>query len=104
MPYKLILFVIILVFAAFFIGYNLENSCSVSVVFHTFKDVPVYLSVLLAFIAGTLCSIPFFIGFRKNNHSDTVRRDQKPSGTSPLPPGKKPAEQNPGTPGPKEVK
>lgn len=59
MPWKLIGFVALLVFATFFIGFNLDHRCDVSIGFTTFKDVPIFLSLLISFVAGVLVMTPF---------------------------------------------
>lgn len=47
-----------------FMGVNLSNRCDVSVVFHTFKDVPIFLSTLFAFLLGNIAVLPFLISSR----------------------------------------
>jgi len=66
---------IIIVFAVFlsFIILNLPNKCDISLGFVSFKDVPIFLSVLSSFVLGMLVSVPMLL-FRK----------KKPT---PLPPG-----------------
>jgi uncharacterized integral membrane protein len=59
MPWKLMGFVALLVFATIFIGFNLEHRCDVSIGFTTFKDVPIFLSLLIAFALGVLVMTPF---------------------------------------------
>lgn len=56
---KLIIAIIIAIFAVFFIGLNLSNLCTLSVVFYTFQNVPIYLVVLIAFLLGVVITIPF---------------------------------------------
>ncbi|HNQ96716.1 MAG TPA: hypothetical protein PKH81_01370 [Treponemataceae bacterium] len=73
MPLKFLVFMIVMVFVAFFIGFNLENRCDISIVFHTYHDVPVVLSVLCAFILGVLVS-----GFSLLSSRKSPRKDQKP--------------------------
>jgi hypothetical protein len=64
MPWKLILFLFNLILATLFIGFNLDNRCDVSLLFRTFEDVPVFVSILFAYVAGALSVIPFIIGYR----------------------------------------
>lgn len=59
MPWKLIGFVVLLIFATIFIGFNLDHRCDVSIGFTTFKDVPIFLSLLISFVAGVLVMTPF---------------------------------------------
>lgn len=59
MPWKLIGFVVLLVFATIFIGFNLNHRCDVSIGFTTFHDVPIFLSLLIAFVLGVLVMVPY---------------------------------------------
>lgn len=68
MPWKLILFILVLILATFFIGLNLDNACNVSFGVYTFEDVPIFMSMLLSFAAGILVMIPFLL-FRPRGKS-----------------------------------
>lgn len=61
MPWKLIFFILVLILATLFIGFNLDNACNVSFGVYTFENVPVFMSILLAFAAGILVMIPFLL-------------------------------------------
>ena len=65
MPWKLIFFIICIVLATIFVGFNLENRCDVSFVFITFKQVPIFLSLTAAFVLGIFAALPFSFGQRK---------------------------------------
>ncbi len=62
MPLKLVLFLIALVLLSFFVGFNLDNRCDVSIVFHTYRDVPVIGCLLFSFVAGAVSVVPFIFG------------------------------------------
>lgn len=64
MPWKLIAFLAILLAITFFIGFNLDNRCDVSFVFHIYRNVPIFVSLLFAYLAGAITVIPFFLGRR----------------------------------------
>jgi len=61
MPWKLILFLTGLVLMTFFIGFNLDNRCDVSLIFYTFHNVPIYVGLLFAYACGAITLIPFII-------------------------------------------
>lgn len=65
MPGKLFYFVSILIALVLFIGFNLNNHCDISVIFYVFKDVPIFLSILFAFILGNIAVVPFLFGRQK---------------------------------------
>ncbi len=64
MVLRLIGTIVGLVVIAFFVGFNLDNRCDVSVIFHTFKAAPVFITILISFIAGALFTMPFAFLFR----------------------------------------
>lgn len=74
MPFKLILFIIIVVLVTVFIGFNLENACSVWLFFRTFDNVPVFITIFAAFALGVLVMLPFTFG--KSDSSRT--KEPKP--------------------------
>ena len=64
MPWKLVSFLFLLILATLFIGFNLDNRCDVSFIFYTFKDVPIFVSLLFSYAVGALTVIPFFWAHR----------------------------------------
>lgn len=101
---RLISTIVILVAIAFFAGFNLENKCDVNLLFYTFKNAPVFFTVIFSFIAGIIFTIPFAFfarGKKKNNSAQgkaaasNVKKEKKmPS----LFRKNKPAEKNDGSP------
>lgn len=74
MPWRLILFAIFLVLLVCFVGVNLSNTCAVSLIFVTYQDVPVYISILIAFALGMLIMIPFTFGKRSSASPEHTRK------------------------------
>lgn len=62
MPWKTIGFIIILVLVALFASVNISNKSDISLGFHVFKEVPIFLSLLITFLAGAVVMIPFTFG------------------------------------------
>ncbi len=82
MPWKLLFFILVLVLATLFIGFNLDNSCNVSFGVYTFENVPVFMSILLSFAAGILVMIPFLlikprVKSAKKTHNSPVQDSTK---------------------------
>lgn len=73
MPFKLIGTIILLVIVTIFAGFNLEeaNRCDINLVFHTLKNIPVFLTVLTSFFAGVLVMVPFAL-FRKKMSKEEI--------------------------------
>lgn len=61
MPIKLIFSIALMVLVAAFTGFNLGNKCDLWL-FHTFKDVPVFVTVIASFVCGVLLTLPFTFG------------------------------------------
>lgn len=82
MPWKLVAFLSALIVAAFFIGFNLDNRCDVSLIFYAFRDVPICVSLLVAFVAGSIAVIPFFVAGRNRTKSPRGGSAARRSGPS----------------------
>lgn len=69
MPWKMIGFLVVLVLVAIFASLNMNHRADISLGLYIFKDVPIFLSLLIAFLAGAVLIIPFTIGasLRKKN-------------------------------------
>lgn len=65
MPGKLLYFIMLMLFIALFMGFNLANRCDISVIFYVFKDVPIFLSMIFAFLLGNIAVLPFLISSRR---------------------------------------
>jgi len=89
---------IIVVFAIFlcFIMLNLPNKCDISFGFVSFKDVPIFLSVLSSFVFGMIVTIPMMLLRKKDKKipfipepskkpelkaaPDEIKKDESPYG------------------------
>jgi len=62
----------IVIFAVFllFVIFNLNNKCDINFGFKKINDIPVYITALIAFLAGMLCTLPMFLGLKKKKKSD----------------------------------
>ncbi len=63
MPWRLLIFFIFIGLVIAFVGINIDNRADISFGFYTFSDVPVYISLSIAFFAGVLIMLPFTLGF-----------------------------------------
>jgi len=77
MPWRLIGIIVVLVVLLGFIGLNLENTCNLSLGFHTFENVSVLLTVFVSFILGLLFSLPFFFLGKKPKKGKIAGKDKK---------------------------
>ena len=62
MPVKLIGTIILLILVTIFAGVNLDNKCDITFIFYTFKDIPVFMTVIISFAIGAILMIPFTLG------------------------------------------
>ena len=65
MNWKLIYFLLIVLFLGLFAGFNMKNSCDISLIFYTFENVPVYVSNIFSFLIGLILTIPFLFRSKK---------------------------------------
>ena len=72
---KLIIGIVLLVFTVFFVGFNLDNRCDVNLLFYTFKNLPVFYTILISFVLGVFVTIPAFLLSLKK---DKKNKTQKP--------------------------
>lgn len=71
MPFRLFFLALVIVLLVVFIGFNIENRCNVSFVFHTLEDVPVVVTILSAFALGLVAGLPFAL--RRRNRVSTPK-------------------------------
>ena len=69
MPRKLLVLILIMSLLLVFFGFNLENRSDVSLVFFTFTNVPVVLTLLVAFLLDLV--VAFFISLGRGQHRGT---------------------------------
>ncbi len=78
MSLKLLSFLSSLVLITLFIGFNLDNRCDVSFIFYTFRDVPIFVSLLFAFLCGSIAVLPF-VGHKKKSTGKKTPDQDKPA-------------------------
>lgn len=76
MPWRLLGFIILFAFFLVFIGFNLENYCTISFGFVKFEHVPVYLAAFASFVFGMLCTIPFAISFKYKKKQKAAKANE----------------------------
>lgn len=65
MNWKLVAFIVIMALVLVFIGFNLDNRCDISIVFMTFQQVPVVVTILGAYVLGLVSALLLSIGKHK---------------------------------------
>ncbi len=80
MPWKLLFYLIVLSVVVLFAGVNIRNVSDVSVGFHTFEDIPIFVSLFAAFFLGVLVTLPFtYIKYlRKRAKFPKQKKEKKP--------------------------
>ncbi len=61
MPWRLVVFILILGFVVLFAGANITNASDISFGFYTVEDVPIFISLFFAYVVGVLTMVPFTI-------------------------------------------
>ena len=62
---RLICFIFIFALFLVFIGLNLNNHCDVNLGFNIYENIPVYITGMVSFFLGMLCTIPILITLKK---------------------------------------
>lgn len=77
MPWKLVGFIVCLVLGTCFAGFNLGNSCNISFGFHTFENIPIFLSLIIAFACGVVVTLPFTVIKKKTAKEKQALAEEK---------------------------
>ena len=77
MPWKLVGFIICLVLGTCFAGYNLGNNCNISFGFHTFENVPIFYSLIVAFACGVVVTLPFTVIRKKSTKEKKALAEER---------------------------
>lgn len=78
--FKFILTLALLLFAIFFIGFNLENRTTINLLLFNFENVPVFYLALISFSLGFVSSVPYFL-FRKKSVAVSKKQKEVPNPT-----------------------
>ncbi len=90
-PWRLIAYLFVLALVVAFAAVNVPNASDVSFGFYTFRRVPVFLSLFVAFLLGAFLMLPFVL---KRKHARTT----EPEGRAAAKHGNAHAHDGPSTP------
>ena len=79
MPIRLILSIVFLVLVTIFAGVNLDNKCDITFIFYTFKEIPVFMTVIISFAIGAVLMVPFTLGLGKKKKTRNLPQKQNSS-------------------------
>ncbi len=77
MIFRLITTIIAMVALAFFVGFNLENKCDVNIIFYTFRQAPVFFTIIISFVTGVIFTLPFAFIHRSAKKNKEKQRHPK---------------------------
>ncbi len=77
MTVKMIAFLLLLIIIAVFSAFNLSNTSDISFGFYTLKNVPIFLSLLVSFIAGAIMMLPFTFIKKRKLIKETVQESKE---------------------------
>lgn len=70
--WRLVVFIVVFAVFLVFITFNLENKCDISFGFTKIKDVPVFLTIFVSFIAGLFCALPLVMLIKHKKHKKEI--------------------------------
>lgn len=76
MPIKLIFAILLVILVACFTGFNLNNRCDLWL-FYTFKNLPIFTTVIASFICGVLVTLPFTFGKKRKSEDKLPKKYKK---------------------------
>lgn len=79
MPWKLLLTLLIFTLFVAFTGFNLQNTSVISFGFTEFQNVPIFLSLSIAFLVGAFYSIPYVLFSKKKQPKPPKDKDSSRS-------------------------
>lgn len=75
MPWKLIVFLVLIGLILTFVGFNAANTSDISFGFYRFEDVPIFVSLFAAFFLGVLVTLPFTIRRRSTRPAKRPKKE-----------------------------
>lgn len=63
---------IVIIVVTVFAGFNKDYTCSINLLYKTFNDVPVFLAIMVSFVAGIIVSLPF-VFVRRNAMKEKIK-------------------------------
>lgn len=76
MPWKMIGYILIALILILFIAFNLHNTSDVSLIFFTIEAVPVFFTVFISMIIGSLLTIPLSFLFRRSPREKKEKKQE----------------------------
>lgn len=85
MPWRRLLFLVVLALVVVLLADNMENRASFSFVFARVEEVPIFMALLVAFIVGALTMLPLTTGRRDPRRSEQRTADARRPQEAPEP-------------------
>jgi uncharacterized integral membrane protein len=80
MPWKLLFFIVVLALVVTFVGLNVGNTSDISFGFHSFSEVPIFISLFAAFLLGVLVTLPATLWSSKRGRKTPKVKEKKGKG------------------------
>lgn len=87
-PWRLIFFLVVLTIVVLFAGFNLNNKADISFGFWSLTQVPIFLSLFIAFLVGCFVMLPFAV--RRRSAKETSQSHRQVKRDEEMPPAETP--------------
>jgi uncharacterized integral membrane protein len=77
MPWKFVTVLIIVGIVLLFVAFNINNTTDISFGLYTARDVPVFLSLFIAFFLGFLVTLPFALSSSSKKTKASLERQRQ---------------------------
>ncbi|MBN2049579.1 MAG: hypothetical protein JW760_03985 [Spirochaetales bacterium] len=80
MVFYLIWFLSVLALGLLIAGVNAKNMCDLSIIVYTFRDIPVTLGLLVAFLLGAIWTLPFYVKKKRKKKKKLLKNAESEPG------------------------
>lgn len=77
MPWKFVTVLVIVGIVLLFVAFNINNTTDISFGLYTARDVPVFLSLFIAFFLGFLVTLPFALSSSSKKTKASLQRQRQ---------------------------
>lgn len=67
---------IVVVIVSVFAGFNLNNTCNINFIYKTIENVPVFMALIIAFVAGVVVTLPYVFVKRAQRKSKEAKTEK----------------------------
>lgn len=75
---------IVIILVTLFAGFNMNSTCNINLLYRTFENVPVFLALIIAFVAGVIVALPY-VFLKRHSHKHKEKHAVPPANENVVP-------------------